>query len=862
MSPQRWIGMNTQATSERRQDMSMQQRIRVVVLAGIALALCLACVQSASAQSAEPLQTVIPVSLDVAGGNITVGSTVYTPSQNPGLHMVALKRQPGSNLAAPDLIANQTFTDASSANQFLENVLAGTPDALLILNAVGNYGFGLSAIAPNLEQFGSAHDIEEVSTAIPFVFIGNGGLNSGQAHQSGFSTRDMSGYLATDSNGTPQANYTFIQPDYVTFHLTTDGTIQIGATTYTVAGSGKVPGCDGTNAFHVVAVQRDAPDMLIGNESYCTAAQPDSEITHLHKDLSGLAGSESNLVFIVSAGHPIPADWNFGTDGDVRIYPLAQVIAQLGGYFETVVYLTPADTYSLVGAAAPPAWVAGARKRAKESSSVYPGYRPGDHPTGELHGVLARGLRGNWYSPLSTDPTGQAGLGFYEILAQQPVPFPHPANEDELNAFQSIVAALYQKEGAACANPPCNVRDLYADTNIDIGGSWLTNLENLPDPTTGNRCGTPASTPFCIVQQQLVTEFSYVGGIRALNTNLDTLWTASGTNLTLELESAYNTVQATLLPPPPSAPAPSLLGPIVNLFLGLGSLLPDVGPVFGLADTVFNFATSLTTDPSGNPAISATSTVGQLEQQAVQHFNQQATARGTQFQLIYQDWGKLSALGAALASAPPGSPWYWDGSTTTGQILSAMAPAMEQSSYQSLMAALYAIGSYVPGCSPGYDCPPAWGETPIWMQPQSYLVYNENSATGTSTPFDAPPGGVYVAYTFPTGPNNPNSLDPATGTLLADNAWLGISAQTTPSGGVSPGVYEPPSPTILTHLLTARSEGGLGVYRPAFFEGWPFPRVTCDVSVRDDGNDPGQGCDWGSAALPPEALPAPITRRD
>ena len=86
-------------------------------MAGIALALCLACVQSAYAQSqsAEPLQTVIPVSLDVASGNITVGSTVYTPSQNPGLHMVALKRQPGSNLAAPDLIANQAFTDASSA---------------------------------------------------------------------------------------------------------------------------------------------------------------------------------------------------------------------------------------------------------------------------------------------------------------------------------------------------------------------------------------------------------------------------------------------------------------------------------------------------------------------------------------------------------------------------------------------------------------------------------------------------------------------------------------------------------------------------------------------------------------------------
>jgi hypothetical protein len=39
MSPQGWIGMNIQATSERRQDMRIQQRIRGVALAGIALAL-------------------------------------------------------------------------------------------------------------------------------------------------------------------------------------------------------------------------------------------------------------------------------------------------------------------------------------------------------------------------------------------------------------------------------------------------------------------------------------------------------------------------------------------------------------------------------------------------------------------------------------------------------------------------------------------------------------------------------------------------------------------------------------------------------------------------------------------------------
>ena len=94
---------------------------------------------------------------------------------------------------------------------------------------------------------------------------------------------------------------------------------------------------------------------------------------------------------------------------------------------------------------------------------------------------------------------------------------------------------------------------------------------------------------------------------------------------------------------------------------------------------------------------------------------------GNTMQLHLQDWGKVSALGANLAGAQPGSAWYWDGDKTTASVLSAMNPAIKQSYYQSLMAATYAIGSYLPVC---YLCPgPAnWGKTPIWQQPRSYTV--------------------------------------------------------------------------------------------------------------------------------------------
>ncbi|MGA8597666.1 MAG: hypothetical protein WB676_23375 [Bryobacteraceae bacterium] len=797
----------------------------------------------------EPLKAVVRVQLDVASGDITVGATTY-PGGNPGMHLLALKRLPdSSHLDKPDLVDNGTFTDATSANAFLESVLGSNPDALLILNAVGNYDFGLNQIAANLEKFGSASDIEGVSTAIPFVFVGNGGLNVKGAHQSGYSNQNMSGYLAKDSSG----NYTFIQTDYVKYDLIVDGsgagqdgTINIGAKSYTVAGSDKPAACTDSNGFHVVVVDREVPGTLLSNGSYCTA-QANSAITRLITDLSNLVGSESNLVFIASFGHPIPSNWNFGTDGDARISPLASLIAELGGYWETMVYLTPNDTFSLVGATAPPAGTPGAWKRGRESSSVYPG-----HPTGEMHGVLARGLRGNWYSPLNADYSGVANLGLYEVMALPPTNFPHPANAAEVTAFQQIAGALCDPNNPS--DPNCqnfNPRNDYPDTDIDIN-NYYSALLSMTDPNGGGACpqGSTQTTPFCIVRQQLLTEFTYVGDIRDLNQNLGTVWATSGTTTILNMLSVYKTIEASIQAPP-SSPAPSLVDPLVNFFLGLGSLLPDVGTLFGVADTAFNLGTSLSTDPSGNPTSTLTTTVAQLQQQAADNFTAQGGTLGTQFNFIYQNWGRISALGTDLAGASAGSAWFWDGDTTTSQVLSAMNPAIQESYYRNMMAATYAIGSYVPFC---YLCPGPvnWGYTPLWEQPQSYTV-DDPDCPGCGVkaqPFNFP---WYVPYTFPSDKTNPYSaLGNATNTILADGGWLGISQLSTPADSGPNGLYQPPASTILGYLFTPvslNSSGtlaGLGVYLPEFFEGWPFPRVTCGQS--DDGSgDPGPGCNWASA---------------
>lgn len=827
----------------------------------------------------EPLHTVIPVHLDPASGDIKVGRTTYHGA-NPGLHLLALKRQPDADPTlwdTADLVEDQVFTDATSANAFLQSVLANTKDAFLIANGVGNYGIALSAVANNLEQFGGQVDLEQISAAIPFIFIGNGGLNKGGARQRGFSTVPIDGYLALDASG---KNYTFIQTDYVRYDIGLDGTIKIGTATYDVASSYK-PLCSGnaSNSFHLVIVDREtlqlsiAPNIVVNN-TYCTA-QSDSEITRLVGDLSAWTSNEGRLALLASNGHPIPANWNFGTDGDGRFVALAQEVANLGGYFETIVYLTPNDTYSLVGAVAPPNYVARPRLRARESSTVYPG-----NPTGELHGVLARG-RGNWYSPLNAATSGTANLDFYDkVLAQVPTQpgatpeatFPQYApGSDQANAFTPITLQICQAEKIPdCSN--FNPRSNYHDTDILIS-NYLTDLENIKGPS-GADCSQPANggLAFCQVWQQLSTEFHYVIDIRGFATNLGTLGTISGVNSLYDLINTWQTVEGTM-PSPAQPTAPSLVSPIVNLVLGLGSVAPTpLAPLFGLADTFFNFGMGLTTDQNGNQTASLATPVANLANQAQTNFTAQLSTIGTQFDLIYQNWQMMQPLGQFLGSGQPA--WAWDASTP-GQISMAMEPAVKQSMYRNLMSAVYAIGTYVPNTSLncyGNGPNPVWGQTPLWQQPRSYVVldvsYNCGNLGNTPAvqPFAPPSAAVYIPYTYPTDPANPFANDPHSGTLLADGSWLAISLQTSPYNSGTAAHYDPPNSSLLSTLFTPAGQNspegqpGLGVYRPAFFEGWPLPRVTCDLSFGDyNGFSYTGGCNWGAAAPPLEAIPEPLT---
>ncbi|MBV8437040.1 MAG: hypothetical protein JOY95_05955, partial [Silvibacterium sp.] len=460
------------------------------------------------------------------------------------------------------------------------------------------------------------------------------------------------------------------------------------------------------------------------------------------------------------------------------------------------------------------------------------------------------------YSPLNADPTGTANLQLYKILGQPPVAFPHPSGSAEVAAFQYINENL-------CGTSACNVRNQYGNLDIDIGTTYEIPLESMTVGPNGTNCMNPqnAGVAYCVVRAQLLKEFIFVSNIRNFYDNVTSLWDGSGGYSLAQQLGAYQQVLATIPKAPKTAPAPSLGKTLADLFLGLASLIPEVGSVevgsvFGLADTFFNFGTNLTTDPKGNQTINLTSTIGELDKQAANQYIAQAYTTGTLFEFIYQDWGKMSALGNALASGNPS--WSWS-SIETAQILQGMGPAIQQAAYRSIMPAAYAIGSYLPqsddNCAPPANPwnQPVWGQTPLFAQTWSYAVLDYGvpcpaGVTPVIQPFNS--DNLYVPYTYPTDTTNLYQNDPRTSTILADYSWLGISALGTPySGTTSAGEYEPPDSKLLSTLFTPVSQGGLGVYRPAFFESWPFTHITCAPAYGVPSSNGGTyvgGCPWPS----------------
>jgi len=782
---------------------------RSLIIATVYVSASLA--QAQSVASGEPQKTVLPVRTRVIEGDgksscnqysVQVNGVTYSCTDDPltGFNIVAFNRTPDPVTRKLVLFKSAAIrTDLGHGlrpvKEYLKSLLEDSPDLLVIVSAWGQVGGPMWEIAPELEAFGATTEFRGIGyPEFAFSFVGIKGSKPGQAYQVGgdgyqkspLDSWSLNGYFATDSQG----KYAFFEPDFVQFELTPGtGLIRVDSKDYPAPGS---------TGLHVLAVRRENPDLVLSDNVYSLANLPDLTSTDEH-----------TLYFITSVGS------TFSKPAPKSQQLAAAMMERLGGTYDLLADAGPSDTYSLVGAIRPGGNLA--PYSSAEAGSLLP-----SEPT-ELRGVLGRQRRGNFFSPVTSAFSRGINLDFFSILSQEPKAFPHPApgNADELAAFEYIGQEVLCRK-------PCNPRDGYSSTSISIP-TWLSNLEaasidRRDEKNPGPNCDLPPfpQTPYCIVRTQLLTELSDVGHIREFSDNISDLWSLQHINNLYQLLAVAQQIKSDLRPNPNDV-ASGIVASVLHAFLTAGSSITlPTAPAFGIFDAVFSLTEDLSNNEAGDSEIfDVSTTVAELQNQAVASFNAQLVATGTMFRFIYEDWGKINALGSALTSTDPN--WAWpDG--TTGVILERVKPVAEAGYYRSILPTIYAVGQIHNLQS-----------SVVTTYRSSYKTYNYPSGS-YCTGYQPMPNFAPVEYL--------SSLE-----IGQSNRWYvqPLSRRDAKQGGCGNNStdsvrYPSLSTATLTHLFD-----DLKVYKPDFYRNWEFPHAVCDSRGSDPNSSSSSGCNWRGA---------------
>jgi hypothetical protein len=716
---------------------------------------------------------------------IEVGGQIYCAEEGllTGVQALVLNRA----TLAPQPIRQFNGNLAPDANGFTKFVNALTTSQIVIISSLTD-GTGpfVSKIGKDLLKLGATDEFAHVHNSdFGFSLVGCRGYQYGQAYQVGHAPLNISAFFAKDSHN----NYAVERMDYLTYQIQTDSTIQIGDQAYP-PDSGR-----GDGGFHVLVLDRSTPTQVIYDKTYNTQREsPELIEKAMWNDLKGLGTSEFYLVFVASYGTPIP--WGSVTDphnNNLRQFAVT-LSNNSGATYDLFISLrtTPPDRYAFVGAASPPAFLNLPRVQTYEASSILTPNKEPDEPV-QLSGVLARGQRGNWYTPVDGSFSAGTNFGLYKILAQPAVSWPVPDSPGQQNAYNFIRQRL-------CDG--CNPREGYSNTVIPIG-SWESDLRGLKPPEKPDPPFT--ADDFDAVKQQLLTEFRYVQAIRLLHNNMVLLWTGQQLTFGAMLDDAFKKVEGSIKPP---GNAGIYLDGFkaVEGFVKLGGFIPGLSVTAGVMDAMLKFTQALAVHSNGSIAAELQTTVSNLRHEQAYAYSQQQTAMGTMFKVIYQDWGKLGALGSNLISQDPG--WIWD-TETSGRLLNTFTIAQERYFYQLLVPIVYGE-VYMHNVS--------------FTNPGSYAVaVVVDGQVFYQYPYKSYPVKAWLLSPNPAvgGPNAPDPLNP----------WdIYVMCR---KGGCKGG-SEPPT-SLLDKLFNSIDDKGLQLYKPEVFRQWPFRVGKCAESHLREG---------------------------
>ena len=268
-------------------------------------------------------------------------------------------------------------------------------------------------------------------------------------------------------------------------------------------------------------------------------------------------------------------------------------------------------------------------------------------------------------------------------------------------------------------------------------------------------------------------------------------------------------LEAGALKPKPTDKTTAIVENVIYSLLSVGGAVAGpAAPALGSMAAIFSFGTTLANTLEGNSTIDISTTVGEIADQAVSHFNQQQTTLGTMYDVIYEDYGKFQNLGTKLKNAGQGDPWFWD-SSNDGLLLNSLANVAEASIYRGIMPTIFARGII-----------------PSFYEPTPLKYTNVFDAAGEQTPF-----AHYTDIEYQS------SEQPG---LVWDIRVLAFKGTETDDE-----TYNTAPATIFNRLFNSPDDNGLGVYQSYFYRRWEWPTITC-VTRPPHMNELG-GCDFRGA---------------
>ncbi|HEY7629276.1 MAG TPA: hypothetical protein VH817_01160, partial [Thermoleophilaceae bacterium] len=625
-------------------------------------------------------------------------TTYLAPDQTAPLQLVVLDR---TNLA---LLTNQSFTGDVAGTQQLFNVVRSYPNALAILaTPVGSQSRAIQGdssvgqLNSAIADIGGAQALSrDLVTSNSCAFGGNpcttwsvvgtlgakgGGVENPGLHQAPNENANphgpignVYGYLEQDST----EQYSFVNGDYVPFNTNAAGStptqavMTVGSDTFT-----SEPNLQpGQGAFFVVILDAGTLQFISANTYVFTGPGSDVDVLQsMDESLEQYIGDPGALVFIQSVGAAAKttADshstflWN---------NLIADVIGFSGSVYAPFFFNTMGDygtnpRWALVGPGTSPL---------SDAYSANPSPLSTFTP-GQVSGVLGRNTQSQFYPKIAgSNPTIDYRLPQLAYSGTSPWP---DRDTPGHNAAIACVAASLQP---AVQMP---IESGYTNANLNWDSSYFSTLTSWK--TTADLPDTPicssgfTASDFADVRSQLLEEWSDIGTVRKLISNLQTPLLAGASSMQVHLADVTQDVQSAVQAPDNATVASDAEQTLIDIGF-VASNIPEVGTAFGVGSSIGQLMLEVSNTDDGTPALNPVSTAAaSLPDTMATQYNTLYSEYQNFGRLLLTDFNKLDTAAGYAAG-----PWAWDqNENDTQQSEDALDVGMTKVAYEALFPAAF-----------------------------------------------------------------------------------------------------------------------------------------------------------------------------